>query len=282
MRTFGRSPLALLLVGLLIMIVALVPRVTTSNEGGYPPPYPAPAAVAADRPVSYMPVVGRPVLDREVESWPSTAEVMSRWVPLTAGNCWKVVQAGWLDGVTCESAGLYTKTRYDASRGVRVTVEVMGEPAPTSTSTRFWAAVALVHCDDGGPCRWPEYVTLAIQNGIKPLDHWRHDSFGHISTPMGDEDWDRCCEVLFPRGIQAHAGQSYLLQIEYRPERVRYFINKQLVHELRIDIGGNPYVEVLCVAVSPGQSRTGERAHCRFGELTIEGWPTGESSRQHP
>lgn len=151
----------------------------------------------------------------------------------------------------CESGGYYGPAM-ELERGVRVSVDVR---ATAAADGRFWAGLALnsdIRADD-------RYAEVAIERRIAP--YWDDArAYGvHLSTPA-----DQCCD----RMLEAHDGWHHL-EIVYQAGRADYTIDGTR-RSVGIDLGAAASVELLCVAVDPGESKPGSRATCEFRELVVE------------
>jgi len=180
---------------------------------------------------------------------------MTLFLPLIIANGWTalepcVEQRGTAIVMECESGGYYGPPM-DVRSGVHIEVDVQATPAADG---RFWCGLALNH-DVAADNR---YAEVAIEQGIAP--YWDDDrAYGvQLSTPA-----DRCCDRLLP----VEDGWHHL-SIAYRPGRAEYQIDG-VSASVAVNLGATASVELLAVAVDPGESKPGNRARCEWRNLEI-------------
>jgi hypothetical protein len=162
----------------------------------------------------------------------------------------------------CESAAAYSIDQFDASQPIQVTASLSGASSKKSSSNWFWAGLVLLVEDDPNS----HYVELSIERNMFYKDN--AIEFVHLSFPniVGV-----CCTTIETPSIAALEGVPYTFTIRYKPGEVTYLINNVLVKRVKVNLGGNPKVGVLCVAEEPGTSKPGSLAECRFGPVTVIG-----------
>lgn len=155
----------------------------------------------------------------------------------------------------CESAGLLSQT-YELNKPIIIEANVSGKPAENSTTDLFWAGLALnsdVVADD-------QYAQLAITKGIAPFTGWKNVWVVQL-TGSGDP-WKH---NLF----QTHAGVVHHLKIHYFNGVAGYYIDGVLYQTVKVDLGDNASVELLCVAVDPSTHIEGSQAYCKFSGVRV-------------
>lgn len=151
----------------------------------------------------------------------------------------------------CQSTGLVSNREYTGR--LRVSVQVRVTPADDG---RFWAGLAL----NGDVAADDLYAQAAITQGIAPywttLEPWGVQ----LSTPA-----DRCCDWLTPVDL----AEWHTLTVDYDGRgRATISVNGHTV-PVAIDLGTAYRVELLCVAVDPGESLRGAYATCEWRDLTV-------------
>jgi len=152
----------------------------------------------------------------------------------------------------CESGGYYGPP-IDLAGGVHVEADVLATPAADG---RFWAGMAL-NADIAADNR---YAEVAIEQGIAPFWGDMQPYGVQLTTTWGDD----CCERLTPIDV----GAWHHLSIDYAPGQAIYIIDG-VQRAARIDLGPRASVELLCVAVDPGESRPGNVATCEWRNMEI-------------
>lgn len=170
---------------------------------------------------------------------------LSDWQPVTQ-QCSRI-DADVLR-MHCTSAGLASVRRYDLTGGLDVSVEVQA-----SALGRYWAGLAL-NADVAADNR---YAEAAITRGITPFDD--------LAAPSGvmlADSASTCCVDLGPVDAGWHT-----LRVQYRNGRAVVSVDGTAART-RIDLGADAQIELLCVAVNPGESG-GDTADCQFRNLRI-------------
>lgn len=178
---------------------------------------------------------------------------LSAWQSITGGKACTTVDYKVLI-MQCESGGLYRVQSIDTTRPIAIEALVRGEPI---VGDRFWAGIAL-NSDLAGDTH---YAELAIERGIAPYDY---DS--HIHIVQLTSSGNPMTQAL---NNEPQAGLWHHLRIEYQPCRATYIVDGVKQAESRVCLNPNAVVELLCVAVNPGESGAG-RARCQFSDLKIE------------
>lgn len=207
--------------------------------------------------VQYLPFIRSTPSLFWTEDW--TGDVSSRWDYVTQ-YCYTA--APGTVHMVCESAAIYSKVQFDGTQPIEATVWMKGASAAISTSNWFWVGFTLLVKDDPDS----HYVELAVERNMFYKDG--AIDFVHLSFP---NTIDTCCSTLAPALIPALEDTTYKVTIRYKPGRVTYLINDQVVHSVAVNIGGNPKVGILCVAEEPGTSKPGSLADCHFGKIIVIG-----------
>lgn len=198
------------------------------------------------------------------EPFDSAESVATRWDYVTQ-HCFDVPYSGTLR-MSCESGGLVSRQAWDSSKPIDARVWMRALPDPNSTTDRFWGGFTLLYRDDppAGNNWLPEYVEVALERGIAPYndgDPAAH--IVHLTTPRASA----CCDKL----AAYTPGEWMEVRIVYEPGQVAYFVNGSLLKTVRVTLGGPVRLDLLCVAVNPGESSPGARALCEFGLLEVRG-----------
>lgn len=237
---------AVLAFGLIVFLLCLVPAVGS--------------AASALR--AYLPMVTD---DDGVwrEPFDSAEGVAQRWDTITQ-HCFEVPYSGTLR-MSCESAGILSRQAWDNTQPIDAHVWMRAMPDPSTATDRFWGGFTLLYRDDPPPGQnWlPEYLEVALERGIAPYDDGDPTPYVvHLSTPRASACCDRLAAYV--------PGDWVEVRIVYEPGKVRYFINGQPLKEVNVTIGGPLRLDLLCVAVNPGESLAG-RALCEFGAIEVRG-----------
>lgn len=165
------------------------------------------------------------------------------------------------DGTTltmqCVSTALVSNTRYNGA--MTISVEVKANAAQGSSSSRYWASLALDHDMRADNL----YASAAITKGIAPFWGTRDVPYSVMLVDGGDE----CCFLL----TTAEQETWHTLQIIYSPGLARICVDGHC-GQSHIDIKEYS-IALLCVGVDPGESGGGSIAHCEFRNLQINNLP---------
>jgi hypothetical protein len=149
----------------------------------------------------------------------------------------------------CESGGLVSLVEY--SGPIHVSARVHVKPAADG---RFWAGLALnsdVPNDD-------QYTQAALTQGIAPywttLEPWGVQ----LSTPA-----DRCCDWLVPVDL----SEPHVLTVDYDGKGNSIISVDGHAVMVAVDLGRSYVIELLCVAVDPGESKPGAYATCLWDNI---------------
>ena len=152
----------------------------------------------------------------------------------------------------CQSTGLVSNQEYSGRTSVSVRVRVT--PAEDG---RFWAGLALN--SDVPADNW--YTQAAMTHGIAPF--W--DSPGPYAVTLSDGGGkDHCCDWMGAVDI----AEWHTLTVDYDGKGKAVLRVDGYEATTRIDLGSAFRVELLCVAVDPGESRLGAYATCEWRDLT--------------
>ncbi len=170
------------------------------------------------------------------------------WVPFGA-PC-SAIEGSTLH-MQCESSGLLSPFMLDLSRPVTVTVQARG-----TGKDRYWAGLAL----NSNPQADTPYAEIAIERGIAPYQDNSAPWIVSLATPAGN-DWTQ--------QLQAGDTDWHQIAIIYTPGRAVYVVDGIERGQTVVDLGEVTQVELLCVAVNPGESQPGAMAACDFRDLTV-------------
>jgi hypothetical protein len=152
----------------------------------------------------------------------------------------------------CQSAGLVSNQRYTGA--IHVSVEVLA--GPIGTTERYWAGLALnsnVAADN-------QYAQIALSRGIEP--------FNDLSTPsavlLSTTGKSSCCQVVQP----VDPAVWHTLTLDYTSGRATYTVDG-VARTVKVNLGHSSQVELLCVAVNPGESMPGALTRCQWRNLQI-------------
>lgn len=162
----------------------------------------------------------------------------------------------------CQSTGLVLNREYTGR--LRVSAQVRVTPADDG---RFWAGLAL----NGDVAGDDLYAQAALTQGIAP--YWTTDSpWGvQLSTPA-----DRCCDWLVPVDL----AEWHTLTVEYDGRgHATIGVDGHTV-PVAINLGAAYRIELLCVAVDPGESVPGAQATCEWRDLTVAATSPAASPRR--
>lgn len=193
-----------------------------------------------------------------------TAPLFPGWTKITQ-DCMTVNDSDG-DGhgeltMTCQSAALQSIQTWDPTKDLTIEGSVSGEPAPGSSTNRYWAGLVLFQADDGPDAR---YAQLASVRGVNPINYTspKIASLTLPSEPGG--------KVL----SDGSSGQSYVFKIvyDYSSRTIKYYVNGNS-EQTRKNFRFTEPVRIwtLCVSVSAGQPNDGSNARCVFGPLKVTG-----------
>jgi len=177
---------------------------------------------------------------------------LREWQPITQ-QCAAI--AGDTLIMECQSAGLITKQWYDAQQPIHVAVDVQAGPAVGSTTPRYWSGIALnanVAADD-------RYAEAAVMQGIAPWEDSTEPFGVMLATPA-----DTCCDVL----VNAATEDWHHLAVDYAGGLAVITIDG-VRRSTKVALEDKVQVELLCVAVNPGESKPGALSRCQFRNLVI-------------
>lgn len=160
--------------------------------------------------------------------------------------------------MTCQSGALLSIQKWNPAYNLTLEGTASGQPAPGSTTTRYWAGLVLLQEDDGPNAH---YAQLATVNNVNPISGRRVASLTLPSQPGGKSL------------LNGESGRSYSFKIAYNANdnKVRYYVNGSLKQTRGMDFTGPIHAETICVSVHAGQGNDGSSARCIFGPMKITG-----------
>ena len=152
----------------------------------------------------------------------------------------------------CISTGLITL--HDFSPPIHVSVNVSARSM--TDDPRFWAGLALnsnVIADD-------TYAQIAITQGIEPYVGVHTPHIVHLTTPTDLQ----CCDLL----TEAAPATQYALSLSYDGTTAVYTVGN-IKKSVKVKLDDPFFIEVLCVAVNPGELNNTSVAHSEFTDLIV-------------
>lgn len=153
----------------------------------------------------------------------------------------------------CQSTGLISPQSYITP--ILVEVSMRGAPAKSSSTDTFWVGIALnsdIAADN-------KYAEIAITRGIAPYHEYHDIVIAHLTTPPYSTH-------VF---TSTEANTWHKVRIEYRNDVARYFVDDILYKTIEVYLDKTTRVELLCVAVNPGETIKGALSHCEFTEPVV-------------